>query len=159
MFIRQFTPSDLDAVVNIANDLPEWFDADARQRAIPIDVMHQQCYVAFADDLAVGFITLFVMEGRLNIGWIGVRKAFQRLGIGKALVQQAVEHAQALGLTAIAVYTLGDSVDYPPYVPTRAFYFASGFTIYQRCTTDNPGCPEEIRLVKKLEVGETCIVL
>ena len=156
MLIRQFTNADRDAVVQIADDLPEWFNADARERAIPIDVMHQQCYIAFDNDLAVGFITLFVEEGRLHIGWLGVRKAFQGQGIGKALLQQAEESARAAGIVEIATYTLGDSVDYPPYVPTRRFYFHNGFSIYQRCTTDNPGCPEEIRLVKKVGVRNDC---
>ena len=62
---------------------------------------------------------------------------------------------EAQGLTAlrmreIAVSTLGDSVDYPPYAQTRSFYLANGLAVYRRSQTDNPGCPEELLLRKQL---------
>jgi hypothetical protein len=51
-------------------------------------------------------------------------------------------------LAEIATYTLGDGVEVEPYEATRQFYFKPGSTIYQRNTTDNPGCPEEIWIKK-----------
>ena len=48
----------------------------------------------------------------------------------------------------IATVTLGESVDYPPYEATRAFYKKHGFAVYQRNQTDNPNCPEELKLKK-----------
>ena len=62
----------------------------------------------------------------------------------------AEEFGRQLGLAEIATYTLGDAVDYEPYESTRRFYFARGFKVYQRSTTDNPGCPEEIKIKKQL---------
>ena len=150
MVIREIKPDDYPAVIEIGEALPEWFDERARRKSIPIDVRHQDGYIAIEDGLAVGFITLYVSDGRLNIGWLGVRKECQRKGIGHALLRQAEARARGLGISEIATYTLGDRVDYEPYEPTRRFYFRNGFRVYQRSQTDNPGCPEEIRIAKKV---------
>ncbi|GAG39924.1 unnamed protein product, partial [marine sediment metagenome] len=106
--------------------------------------------VALSEGQTVGFITLLVVEGRLNIGWLGVRPECQRKGIGTQLLVCAEEFGRQHGLTEIATYTLGDGVAYKPYEATRQFYFRRGFTIYQRSTTDNPSCPEEIKIKKHI---------
>ncbi|MCX5975368.1 MAG: GNAT family N-acetyltransferase [Coprothermobacterota bacterium] len=144
------TQNDHAGVVQIAESLPEWFDETARSHSIPIDIQHQRGFVAVQDGMVVGFVTLYVAEGRLQIGWLGVGKAFRGKGIGKALLYRVEERALELGLAEVATYTLGDSVDYPPYEQTRLFYFRNGFEVYQRNQTDNPGCPEEIRIRKRV---------
>lgn len=149
--IRQITEADYTAVAGIVNDLPEWFDADARERSIPIDVQHHNGFVAIDKSEVLGFITCYVAEGRLNIGWLGVRRDGHRRGIGSLLLTRVEELATNLGIKEIATYTLGEGVNYPPYEATRRFYRARGFQVYQRSQTDNPGCPEEIRLKKAAE--------
>ncbi|MBI4832280.1 MAG: GNAT family N-acetyltransferase, partial [Candidatus Lindowbacteria bacterium] len=131
-------------------NLSEWFDEYARRIAIPIDLMHQSGFLALDQEQAVGFATYFVYEGSLHIGWLGVKKDRQRNGIGTALIHELEMKARELGIPEIALYTLGDAVDYPPYEQTRRFYLKNGFKVYQRSTTDNPGCLEEIRLSKKV---------
>ena len=148
--IRELLPEDVSAVIKIAQALPEWFDADARNRAIPIDLGFQDGFVAQQNDCVVGFITLFVAEGRVNIGWMGVHPDHHSCGIGGRLLDAAEGYCRSAGIHELATYTLGDSVDYPPYEATRGFYTSHGFTIYQRSKTDNPGCPEEIRIKKYL---------
>jgi GNAT superfamily N-acetyltransferase len=150
--IRALVQSDMGNVLRVAQALPEWFDADARSRAIPLDLRFQDGYVAERGDRLVGFITLYVAEGRLQIGWMGVLPEYQGQGIGGRLIAAAEEYARERGIPELATYTLGDSVDYAPYAGTRAFYFAQGFTVYQRSQTDNPGCPEEIKLKKKVVI-------
>ena len=150
MIIREMARDDHAGVVQIAESLPEWFDETARSHSIPIDIQHQGGFVAVQDGRVVGFVTLYVAEGRLQIGWLGVRMGFQRKGIGKALLHRVEERALELGLDEVATFTLGDSVDYPPYEQTRMFYFQNGFEVYQRNQTDNPGCPEEIRIRKRV---------
>ena len=150
MIIRQLTHDDHAGVIETAKALPEWFDETARKKSIPIDIRHQDGFVAVDAGIVVGFVTLYVSQGRLNIGWIGVRKEHQRQGIGEALLRKAEDRAKELGLSEIATCTLGDSVDYPPYEQTRNFYFKNGFEIYQRSKTDNPSCPEEIQIRKEL---------
>jgi GNAT superfamily N-acetyltransferase len=146
--IRCMEAADHAGVLGVAEALPEWFDPDARRRAIPIDIRHQRGFVAVANGQVLGFITLFVAEGRLNIGWLGVRPECHGRGIGTRLLAAAETYAQQQGLAEIATWTLGDGVDYKPYEATRTFYFRRGFVVYQRSQTDNPGCPEEIRIRK-----------
>ena len=148
---RKLQEMDYQAALAVAEELPDWFDVDARGRAIPMDLRHQHGFVALLDGIVAGFITLFVAEGRLNIGWLGVRPDCQRRGIGNRLLACAEEFGIQHGLTEIATYTLGDGVDYKPYEATRKFYFSNGFRVYQLSTTDNPGCPEEIRIKKSIE--------
>lgn len=142
--IRPLVESDHSAVEEIAAGLPEWFDERARTIAIPIDIRHHLGFVAERQGKVVGFIMLYVAEGRLNIGWLGVRRELHRQGIGRLLLDKAEEVARNLGFRELATYTLGDGVDYEPYERTRRFYFANEFRVYQKSQTDNPGCPEEI---------------
>lgn len=152
--VREPIGGEMDLMASIAGSLTEWFDEHARTQAIPVDLVHHKVFGAFDCGEPAGFITLFVSEGRLNIGWMGVRRDLQRKGIGKALVLRAEVHALELGLVELATYTLGDTVDYEPYESTRSFYLSCGFEVRQRNTTDNPGCPEEWRLVKRLRCRE-----
>jgi GNAT superfamily N-acetyltransferase len=150
--IREMTGDDGAQVIQIAESLPEWFSDRARRSAIPTDIQHQEGFVATRNGLVVGFATIYVAEGRLNIGWMGVRRDLRREGIGTALLGWVEERASELGIGEIATYTLGDGVDYAPYEQTRAFYFGNGFEIYQRSQTDNPSCLEEIRIRKRVSL-------
>jgi GNAT superfamily N-acetyltransferase len=147
---RYIREQDYPAILEVAQALPEWFDADARGRAIPADLRHQAGFVALADGEVVGFVTLFIAEGRLNIGWLGVSPECHRQGIGTCLLACAEAFGRRHGLTELATNTLGDGVYYPPYEATRRFYSSHGFAVYQRSTTDNPGCPEEIKMKKEI---------
>jgi GNAT superfamily N-acetyltransferase len=138
----------LEQVLQLIEALLDWFDYDARTRAMPIDLQFQEVFVAEVEGHTVGFITIYIAEGRVNIGWMGVHPDDQRKGIGSQLIKAAEDFSRQKGIDELAVYTLGDSVDYEPYESTRAFYLKHGFTIYQRSQTDNPGCPEEIKLKK-----------
>lgn len=71
--IRPLIVSDYSEVDKIVASLPEWFDEQARTISIPIDIKHQRCFVAERQGKVVGFITLYVVEGKLNIGWLGVQ--------------------------------------------------------------------------------------
>ena len=148
--IRPIEKRDHAACVAVTETLPRWFTPDARERAIPTDLRHQDGFLAESDGCVVGFITLYVAEGRLNIGWLAVRQDCRRQGIGGMLLSQAEAFAAELGLREIATSTLGGSVGDEPYQQTRAFYFRHGFAIYQRNQTDNPECPEEIRIAKNI---------
>ena len=147
---RSIEPEDHAAILTLVDSLPEWFTDHARNHSIPVDLKHQRGILAELNERVVGFITLFVSEGRLNIGWLGVNKDCQRQGIGSRLIEQAEETASSMGLNELATSTLGESVEYPPYEITRSFYMKHGFKVYQRNKTDNPSCPEEIKISKKI---------
>jgi ribosomal protein S18 acetylase RimI-like enzyme len=150
MQVRAATPDDTPAIATLARGLEGWFDEHARTIAIPTDVRHQTVFVATEENELLGFISLYVMEGRLNIGWIGVRRDWHRRGVGSALMARAEERARELGIDTLAVYTLGEGVDYEPYERTRQFYFKHGFRITRRSQTDSESCPELVDLAKKL---------
>jgi GNAT superfamily N-acetyltransferase len=129
----------------VVTDLPQWFDVNARKN-IPIDVRHQRVLVATSGDKVLGFVSFYVNEGAVVIAWLGVLREWHGKGVGRALVGALVQEAKRNGILAITTYTLGDSVRYEPYESTRRFYKALGFVVYMRTKTDNPGCPEELRL-------------
>ena len=152
--ITQIQPLDekhLSGILAVAEDLPEWFDETARTKSIPIDIQHQEGFVAVSGQKVVGFVTLYVTESRLHIAWLAVARDFHRQGIGTRLLEASEMKARALGIDELATYTLGDSVDYEPYDLTRNFYRKHGFSVYKRSRTDNSGCPEEIWISKRVK--------
>lgn len=148
--VREMRAEDHAHILNMVESLTEWFDEHARKTAIPMDLKHQRGIVAVIDGQVAGFATLYVAEGKLNIGWLGVRREQHRQGVGRALIEHAAEIAAQLGISELATWTLGDGVEYLPYESTRAFYYANGFEVYQRDKTDKPGCPEAIRIRRKV---------
>lgn len=148
--VREYNPQDYDPVLNLARQLPEWFNEDALRRSIPLDLKFQKVFVAEDSETIRGFISLFVMEGRLHIGWLAVAKESHGRGVGRKLIEKAEAFAREHGIAELATYTLGDSVDYPPYEETRKFYYRMGFEVYERCQTDNQGCPEEMKIKKNV---------
>ncbi len=95
---RRIEAQNHPGILAVTEALPDWFDADARARAIPADLRHQEGFVALEEGVILGFITLFVAEGRLNIGWLGVRPDRHRQGIGTALLACAEEFGRNRGL-------------------------------------------------------------
>ena len=147
---RTIQEQDHRGILAVVEALSDWFKPAARGRAIPTDLRHQYGIVAVSEGKIIGFISRFFAEGSLNIGWMGVKPDYQKVGIGSRLLAGAEEFGRLHSMTEIATYTLGDNVDYKPYEVTRKFYFKQGFTIYQRNKTDNRGCPEEIKIKKQI---------
>lgn len=148
--IESLDPKHYDGILKIVENLPEWFDESARSKSVPVDIRHQMGFVAVASNKIVGFVTLYVAEGRLHIGWLAVAREFQRQSLGSRLLDAAEAKAREMGIDELATYTLGDSVAYSPYEVTRSFYWNRGFQVYKRSRTDNPGCPEEIWISKHI---------
>ena len=152
--LTQILPLDTkhhSGILAVAEELPEWFDGAARAKSIPVDIRHQEGFVAVSGQKVVGFVTLYVAEGRLHIGWLGVAREYHRQGIGTRLLAAAEMKARDLGIDELATYTLGDSIDYESYDLTRNFYWKRGFSVYKRSKTDNSGCPEEIWISKRVK--------
>lgn len=138
-------------MLEIVEQLPEWFDETARTRSVPVDIRHQMGFVAVREQKVIGFITLYVAEGRMHIGWLAVERQMHGHGIGSRLLEAAESEAHRMGIGELATYTLGESVAYQPYESTRRFYWKHGFKVYKRSRTDNPGCPEEIWISKHVK--------
>ena len=113
---------------SILTALPAWF---ARPQAIDE-------YCRLSNDLPM----LGVTEGDDVLGFaalrgatsattevlvMGVRPEARRLGIGRAIVAEAVRFARTRGHALLSVQTVGPSCSDPHYDETRSFYMATGF--------------------------------
>jgi ribosomal protein S18 acetylase RimI-like enzyme len=144
-------PTDQAAVVCLATELGEWFNADGL-REIATDLRYQPGFVAEMNGQIIGFVVISVYEAKGRISWLGVQRGHQRMGIGRRLVGAVVSRMAGDGIKEVFVDTLGDSVEYEPYAKTRAFYRALGFTEHQRIMQPgNESMPE--RLVLVLGIG------
>ncbi len=148
--IREMMPADRNEVAKAARALSRWFTPNDIRR-IAIDAGFENGIVADrGDGYLVGFLLFYVFEARGRIAWMGVRKEYHHQGIGRRLVDRLEQILRAAGVHDLYVGTLGDSVDYPPYVATRAFYRALGFADFRSTFQDNWECPELLELVKHL---------
>jgi GNAT superfamily N-acetyltransferase len=115
---------------SILRSLPDWFGIEEAIVDYVRTADRSPTFVAEAAGEAVGFLTLKQTSAdAVEIHVMGVRPAWHRRGIGRALVERAAEYARAEGVALLHVKTLarvpGDP--YPPYAATRAFYAAAGF--------------------------------
>jgi GNAT superfamily N-acetyltransferase len=145
--IRRFETPDLDRVLDIAvaawspvfesfenllgPDLfptvyPNW-QADKKKQVTsactgdhPVDV-----WIAEQDDLAIGFITVYLNRER-RVGVIGnnaVHPDSQGQGVGTSLYEFALQQMRDAGMEAAEVGTGGD----PSHAPARRAYEKAGF--------------------------------
>ncbi|MFA7236231.1 MAG: GNAT family N-acetyltransferase [Phycisphaeraceae bacterium] len=118
-------------VASLVHRLDQWFEPDA------LADIHEQltpdtALLAVEADhpqTALGFITVrFEREDEGRITWMGVDPAWQRQGVGRALVESICAEARQAGLSRLWVETMSDQVDHAPFDQTRAFYASMGFT-------------------------------
>ena len=142
--------ADQAAVVRLAGELDEWFNADGL-REIATDLGYQPGFVAEIGGRIIGFAVISAYEAKGRISWLGVQRDRQRMGVGRSLVGAVVSRMAGDGIKEVFVDTLGDSVDYEPYAKTRAFYRALGFTEHQRIMQPgNESMPERLVLVLRI---------
>ncbi len=125
------TADDHAQILALADGLGEWFNEQGRQD-MAIDLCHQPGIVAEQDGRIVGFLTWFVAEASLCIGWIAVKRDTHRRGVGRAMIEQLVRTAHEMGVKRLRVWTLSQREDYPPYESTRAFYQAMGYAAWKQ---------------------------
>ena len=118
-----------DICREVLESLPEWF-------GIPASVEN---YVATADELpmlacfdpaggVVGFVSMKTHTAfAAEVYVMGVKRSWQRHGIGRALIEAVVELAISQNVRFLTVKTLAPSNDDPNYARTRLFYEAVGF--------------------------------
>jgi GNAT superfamily N-acetyltransferase len=113
-------------------------------------VMHQDDQVIAFHSLTVGGIVNLEADARLRAGMgiydipvlilarMGVQKDFQGLGIGKALLRDAIERSFVISANA----GLRALITHPVDANARAFYLKFGFS-------ENPHRPNELYLMLK----------
>jgi coenzyme F420-0:L-glutamate ligase/coenzyme F420-1:gamma-L-glutamate ligase len=135
---------------HVLRDLPEWFGIEESTQSY-IEEAASLATFAVGDD---GFLALKQhTEHAAEIWVMGVRRDFQRRGIGRALVRAAEAWCAARHIEYLQVKTIAHTKDDPNYARTRAFYVALGFTplevFPELWDVWNPA----LQLVKKVERG------
>ena len=147
--IREGTTSDYDTVLHIAKSLDDWFNEEGI-KYIEQDLEFEKLIIVDADSEPIGFLSYFLYEGIGYLGWIGVSEQFHGTGAGELLFYEFEKIMKELTINILQVKTLGESIDYPPYDRSRGFYQKVGFESHRSEFTDNPGCPEELILRKRI---------
>ena len=150
VLIREMTGADADEVARLGRALAGWFTPNDMKR-IAIDAKFENGLLAEQQGQAIGFLLYYVFEAKGRIAWMGVLREHHHKGIGRQLIGRLEEILRQAGIEELYVGTLGDSVDYKPYVATRAFYRALGFLDFRRTLQkDNWECPELLEMLKRI---------
>lgn len=113
--------------LRIAESLPEYFN-EAGLEEVWRSLSSDALYVAVENEHVVGFAAVSEERNeRAEIAWLAVDPAHQRNGIGRALVRRIEERLARRGVRLLAVKTLAEEADYPPFEATRRFYERAGF--------------------------------
>ncbi|HEX5173827.1 MAG TPA: coenzyme F420-0:L-glutamate ligase [Gaiellaceae bacterium] len=109
----------------VLRDLPEWFGIEEATRTYVDDAATLPTFGVESED---GFLCVRQhTPAAAEISVMGVRRASQRRGIGRALVEAAESWCRSRGVRYLQVKTLGPSRPDDGYAATRAFYEALGF--------------------------------
>jgi ribosomal protein S18 acetylase RimI-like enzyme len=105
---------------------PDWRAAQAAAVREALTDEAMTSWVAVVDDRVAGFATVVTHpnESTGEVHMIAVHPGFQRRGVARALMDAAVAHITASGMTVAMVATGGD----PGHAAARALYEALGFT-------------------------------
>lgn len=112
---------------DILSDLAEWFENETANENY-IEKLSKMPFIGgFIGDKPVAFIVLNkTSDETCEIFVMGVKKDFQRLGIGKLIYEQFEQLARNLGFSYVQVKTVASGY-YKEYDLTNKFYQAMGF--------------------------------
>ncbi len=116
----------INECLEIAKDLKEWFTPEAID-SMKVDFQVNNLLSVVENNIVIGFICYSSYNGAIKILWIGVKKEFQRKGIGFKLLKELEKIAKKYNSKSIEVETLSENVSYKPYELTRNFYNKNGF--------------------------------
>ena len=110
MGIRQANERDIAEIVAVVNDafrVESHFRAGARTSVAEVTRLMQgsQWLVAMHDRQLAGAVLVRVDGSTGYFGMLAVRRALQRLGIGRALVEAAEEYCRERGCTTMTLST------------------------------------------------------
>jgi GNAT superfamily N-acetyltransferase len=115
--------------------LPQWFGLEEPLRHYVQAARTLPTFIATENSAGVGFLTLKPQTPVASeIFALGVLREWHRHGIGRALVEAAVQFAQSQGVRLLQVKTLGPSHPSENYARTRVFYESLGFIPMEETT-------------------------
>ncbi len=107
--------------------LPEWFEVEESREGYIKDCVNWTFLAAKDDDKVVGFLCLKETgNATVELAVMGVLKECHRSGIGRQLVEKAIEAAKADGYEFMQVKTV-QMGKYEDYDKTNLFYISCGF--------------------------------
>lgn len=131
-YIQNITDAEAKSacVRRILEELPEWFGNQQAVEEYAETVKELPLWAALDENgQDLGFFAGKIRYGQTGeIVVCGVRPAYHRAGLGKALYTAAEEYFRQNGCRYMLVKTLSDTVDFAPYDQTRRFYQGVGFT-------------------------------
>jgi GNAT superfamily N-acetyltransferase len=108
--------------------LPEWFGYPQAVAQYLRDIEVMPTLLARLNGKVVGFLNLKTHSAyAAEVNVMGVLVEYHRHGVGKALLQAAIQYLRGLGVEYLQVKTLSPSHPDEGYKRTRAFYQACGF--------------------------------
>jgi len=149
MQITKATKKDKEEAMKVAADLEEWFSEQGLKN-MRVDFELNSLIVAKENGKVSGFLCYTSYSGKILLMWMGVKKEFQRKGVGQKLLTWLEDEGKRFGFHSIEVETLPDEEDYEPYKRTRSFYYKNGFEriFYKKARVK--GWDDQIVLEKKL---------
>jgi len=113
----------------ILRALPEWFGIEEAIVYYVAEINHLPTFLALDKaQTAVGFVSLKLHSPyAAEVYVMAVRPEAHRMGLGRALLDQADAYLRSLNVEYVQVKTLSPSHPDPHYARTRAFYQAIGF--------------------------------
>ena len=124
--IRKAKEKDIREALEIAKKLKEWFTKQAIKN-MKIDFLVNNLIIATNRDKVIGFLCYYSNYGKIKIIWMGVKRGYQRTGVGGKLLGFLSKNAKKIKSKKIEVETLTERENYKPYESTRAFYNKYGF--------------------------------
>jgi GNAT superfamily N-acetyltransferase len=130
--IRPLAPADAEACDAVVLTLPYHFGNEGGRAECARAVRSQNGLVAVEEGEVVGFLTLERHDPRsAEITWMAVRADRRRHGVGRGLIERAIDDLAADGVELLSVLTMAESEpeerETDNYADTRAFYRALGF--------------------------------
>ena len=147
--IRNATEKDFYESLKIAKSLDKWFN-NLSLKSMSVDFKLNHLAVAIDKKKVAGFLCYSSWEGSMNINWIGVKKEYQKKGIGNSLIDWLGEKAKEYGMKYLRVETLSNMHSNKYYEKTRQFYYKKGFKKIYDFKSVNKGWNNTILLEKKI---------
>ena len=111
----------------VLEGLKEWFEVEESREGYIRDCADWIFLAAKEDDMVMGFLCLKETgNATVELAVMGVLKDYHRNGIGRQLVDKAIEVAESSGYEFMQVKTVKMGV-YEDYDITNRFYISCGF--------------------------------
>ena len=121
-------PNEKRAIARtVLEALPEWFEVEESREGYIHDCADWTFLAAKDDDRIMGFLCLKETgNATVELAVMGVMKEYHRNGIGRKLVEKAIEAARSEGYEFMQVKTVKMGM-YEDYDRTNLFYISCGF--------------------------------